>query len=53
MQQLPERQRKAIHYFYFENVSYAQLAELMEMSNIKSARNLVYKGINSLREYLN
>ena len=53
MQQLPERQRKAIHYFYFENVSYAQLADLMEMSNIKSARNLVYKGINSLREYLN
>ncbi len=53
LEKLPERQRRAIHYFYFENVSYAQLAELMEMSNIKSARNLVYKGINSLREYLN
>ncbi len=53
MKQLPERQRMAIHYFYFENVSYARLAELMEMSNIKSARNLVYKGINSLRSYLN
>ncbi|MBV6644284.1 MAG: sigma-70 family RNA polymerase sigma factor [Cyclobacteriaceae bacterium] len=53
MGKLPERQRKAIEYFYYENCSYAQLADRMEMSNIKSARNLVYKGVNSLKTYLN
>lgn len=50
---LPVRQRQALQYFYYEECSYSELADLMKMSNIKSARNLVYKGLNSLKAHLN
>ncbi|BFP39894.1 sigma-70 family RNA polymerase sigma factor [Flavobacteriaceae bacterium GF1] len=49
-EKLPENQRKAIRLFYYENYSYKQVAEFMGMTNIKSARNLMYKALNNLKE---
>ena len=46
---LPKRQREAIYYFFYENFSYQEIASLMGMSKVKSARSLIYKAIDSLR----
>src|SRR5690554_6810659 len=43
IQSLSPRKREALYYFYFEGLSYQQIQELMELSHVKSARNLVYK----------
>ncbi|UZR96275.1 RNA polymerase sigma factor [Chondrinema litorale] len=46
---LPKRQREAIYYFFYENFSYQEIALLMGMTKVKSARSLIYKAIESLR----
>ena len=50
LQSLSKRQKEAIYYFYYEHLTYAQVASIMGMSNIKSARNLIYKAIDSLKK---
>ncbi|MCE7057951.1 sigma-70 family RNA polymerase sigma factor [Algoriphagus sp. AGSA1] len=49
---LSPRKREAIYYVYFEGMSYRQVSELMELSDSKSARDLVYKALKCLRESL-
>ncbi len=46
---LPVRQREAIYHFFYEGFSYTELAEVMELGSAKTARNLVYKSLASLR----
>lgn len=46
---LPVRQREAIYYFYYENMKYEEVAEVMNLSHIKSARNLIYKALGNLK----
>ena len=53
LQSLSKRQREAIYYFYYECLTYAQVASIMGMSNIKSARNLIYKAIDALKKIFN
>ncbi|MDN5215534.1 sigma-70 family RNA polymerase sigma factor [Fulvivirgaceae bacterium BMA12] len=53
LQSLSKRQKEAIYYFYYEHLTYAQVASIMGMSNIKSARNLIYKAIDSLKKIIN
>lgn len=52
MEQLPQRQREAIYYYFYENMNYQEIAEIMKLSQIKSARNLIYKAISQLRSTL-
>lgn len=47
---LPKRQKEAVYYFYFEDFSYQQVADIMKLRNIKSARNLIYKALASLKK---
>lgn len=47
---LPKRQKEAVYYFYFEDFSYQQVADIMKLRNIKSARNLIYKAIALMKE---
>ncbi len=47
---LNSRQREAIYYFYYENMSYAQVASLMGFANVKSVRNLIYKSLDIIRK---
>ncbi|GAA0881248.1 sigma-70 family RNA polymerase sigma factor [Algoriphagus jejuensis] len=49
---LSPRKREAIYYVFFEGMSYQQVSELMELSDPKSARDLVYKGLRCLRDTL-
>ena len=50
MNELPENYREIIYLFYFENLSYEEIQAIQGFTNIKSARNLLYKAINSLRK---
>lgn len=52
LQQLSPRKKEVIYYFFFEELSYSQIQEIMKLDNIKSVRNLVYKALNFLREVL-
>src|SRR5690606_18647566 len=47
---LSPRKREAVYYFYYEGLNYQQIQEIMELANIKSARNLIYKAIDFLRD---
>jgi len=46
---LTERQREALFYLYYENLSYTQIRELMGMNHVRSVRNLIYKAIAVLK----
>ena len=45
---LPSSQKEAVILFYYEGLSYREIASLMGQSNIKSARTLIYRAIDSL-----
>lgn len=49
---LSPRKREVIYYFYFENLTYVQIQEIMGLENIKSTRNLLYKALDSLKASL-
>jgi RNA polymerase sigma-70 factor (ECF subfamily) len=48
--QLPVKQREAILLYYYEGVSYEDIAKTMEMTKVKSARALIYRALESLSE---
>jgi len=52
LQKLTPLQKEAIFLFYFEGMSYGQIAELFEFSRINSARELVQRGIDALSKFL-
>ena len=52
LQKLTSRQRQAILLLYEEGMSYKQVAETMEFSDVKSARKIVYRAMAMLKEYL-
>ncbi len=49
---LPDRQREAVYYFYYENFSYQEMAGIMGFSSVKSARTLLYRALDTLRDIL-
>ncbi|QDH79752.1 sigma-70 family RNA polymerase sigma factor [Echinicola soli] len=46
--QLPIRQREAINLYFFEQLSYKEIAQIMDMGHVRSARNLLYKALGNL-----
>lgn len=50
--QLSARKREVIYYFYYEELSYEEIKQIMGLSNIKSARNLLYKALAFLKEVI-
>ena len=46
--QLPTKQREAILLMYYEGLTYEEIAEVMGMSKVKSARALIYRAIDTL-----
>ncbi len=46
---LTKRQSEVIYYFYYENMTYKEVMEMMGLNSVKSARNLVYKALNVLK----
>jgi RNA polymerase sigma factor (sigma-70 family) len=51
LNKLSESQREVIYLRYFEDLSYEEIAEIMNF-NIQSAKNNVFRGIVSLRKLL-
>jgi len=49
LQGLSKRKREALYYLYYEGLSYEQIGDIMDLSHVKSARNLVYKALDFLR----
>ena len=49
---LPTRQREVIHLKYFQNFSTEEIASLLNI-NYQSVSNLLYKGIQKMRQQLN
>ena len=49
---LPDRQREIILLYYFEEMSYQDIMEVMQISKINSARILVHRALESLRKLL-
>ncbi|HKK80092.1 MAG TPA: sigma-70 family RNA polymerase sigma factor, partial [Phaeodactylibacter sp.] len=50
IESLSERHREIIFLFYYENLSYEEIQQIQGFDNIKSARNLLYKALQSLRK---
>lgn len=49
---LSPRKKEVIYYFFYEGLNYQQIQEIMNLDNIKSARNLIYKALGFLREVM-
>lgn len=47
---LTKRQKEAIIYFYYEGLSYEEIASIMDLSKVKYARTLIYRSIDRLKE---
>lgn len=52
MSKLTLRQKEAVLHFFYEGMSYKEIAEIMELKKVKSARKLIYRAIESLRKEL-
>lgn len=51
LEKMSPRQREIIHLKYFEDMSYEEIAEILNLST-KSTYKLLYRAIDSLREHL-
>ena len=49
---LDAKEREAIYYFYYEGLSYEQIAEIFNFSHVSSARRLIYRGLSQLRKLI-
>jgi RNA polymerase sigma-70 factor (ECF subfamily) len=47
------KEREAVYYFYYENLSYQEIAKMMNFSHVSSARRLIYNALKHLRIQLN
>lgn len=52
LNRLTVRQREAVYYFFFKDMSYEDIKDLMGLSNVKSARNLIYKALTALKPFI-
>ncbi|WPP49181.1 RNA polymerase sigma factor [Catalinimonas niigatensis] len=48
---LNSKEREAIYYFYYEGLSYLQIAEILNFTHVSSARRLMYRGLSHLRKF--
>jgi len=46
---LTRREKEAMYYFFYQSMSYAEVADIMELKSAKQARNLIYKSLRALR----
>lgn len=52
LKKLTAKQRQAILLFYEEELSYKEIAQVMDFSEVKSARKLIYRALSSLKEFI-
>ncbi|MEC5144999.1 sigma-70 family RNA polymerase sigma factor [Chitinophaga sp. 212800010-3] len=49
---LTQRQKEAIYLRFYENLSYEEIADIMLLKEVKYARTLIYRAIDTLKELL-
>lgn len=49
---LDHKERKAIYYFYYQGLSYEQIAGMLNFAHVSSARRIMYRSLRRLRSYL-
>lgn len=49
---LSNRQREAIYLYFFEDIGYESIAEIMSMKEVKYARTLIYRALDEMREVI-
>lgn len=49
---LEVKEREAIYYFYFEKLTYEQIAIILEFNHVSSARRLIYRALGNLRKFI-
>ncbi|WP_215223088.1 RNA polymerase sigma factor [Echinicola shivajiensis] len=47
---LNDKQREVIYYFFYKGMSYEEVQRMMGYSHVKSARNMIYKIIGTLKK---
>jgi RNA polymerase sigma factor (sigma-70 family) len=47
---LDKKEREAIYYYYFQKLSYSQIAEIYHYEHVSSARRLIYKCLEKLKK---
>lgn len=52
LKSLNSKEREAIYYFYYQNLSYEQIAEILDFSYISSARRLIYRSLKKMKAIL-
>ncbi|WP_375586277.1 RNA polymerase sigma factor [Cyclobacterium xiamenense] len=52
LNQLTPRQRQAVVLLYEEGMTYKEIAEVMDLNEVKSARKIVYRALDSLKVLL-
>src|SRR5690554_3589160 len=52
LKSLDSKEREAIYYFYYEGLSYEQIASIFNFSHISSARRLIYRGLSQMRKIM-
>ena len=50
--QLPLKQKEAVLLYFYEGLSYDEIASIMKMTKTKSARALIYRAVDSLNQIL-
>ena len=50
IKKLSKKEKEAIYYFYYQNLSYTQIAEIYNYDHISSARRLIYKCLKKLKK---
>ncbi|MEP1094669.1 MAG: sigma-70 family RNA polymerase sigma factor [Cyclobacteriaceae bacterium] len=49
LNELTNKQRRAVMLFFYENMSYSEVAEGMALKNAKSARKLIYRALERIK----
>lgn len=52
MKALDQKERKAIYYYYYQGLSYEQIAAIFKFSHVSSARRIMYRSLRLLRSHL-
>lgn len=50
LSELNEREREAIYVYYFQDLTYEQVADFFNFTHVSSARRLIYRALSKLKE---
>ena len=50
---LSQRQREVVYYFYYSNLTYLEIKDIMGFGSVRATRNLLYRALGEIRKKLN